>query len=292
MAIVLLALILASSTLACATRTVDQRVINRYGLDIYLRSEKKILGAAIDRGFDQPSDITVGRLRRILGSLEIERQEGARTVRGPAIQAELLAPISAGLAEAFREAKPSQEIVVMATRKQMQKGIFNRKFLTSFVSFIESGELVVHLSRADWALDENNRNHKIDHMPMPHVDDPQQKFRMVTNEYVKLAGRTGVQVDWNAAVFSEFANTPADQTPGASPPLPAAPQAKTKTVLMEATPAELPAPRALSQDQIEQLSPGALRELADLEEARRAGQITEDDYRTKRTEILDAAGAN
>lgn len=290
-AIVLLALISTFSTLACSTRTVDQRIINRYGLDVYLRSDKKILGPAIDRGFEHPSDISVDRLRRILGSLRIERKEGARTVLGPAFAAELLTPISSGLAEGFREADANQAIVVMAQRKQRQKGIFNRKFLTSFVTYIEAGDLVVHLSRSDWPLDDNDRNQKTDRLPMPHVDDPQQRFRMVTNEFVHLDGKTGVRVAWNDPVFSGFESPPAAAGTGSIPPPPVT-DAKPKTVLMEASMDELPEPQPLTASQIENLSPETLRELADLEEARRAGQLTEDDYRQKRSVILDRIPAN
>lgn len=292
------ALVAAFASTACSTRNVDDRIINRYGLDVYLRSEKKIFGPTIARGFDHPSDIEVARLRRILGSIEIERKEGARTVLGPAVAAELLEPVSAGVAEAFRRADPDQEIVVMALRKQMQKFIFDRKYLTSFVAFMKDDELYLYFSRSDWELDEKRKGP----LPLPNVEDPQQKFRMVSSRYIEGAGRGGVKVDWRNAVFSDYAGDPgAGSAAGAASTASesddgaassAAEPGQTKSVLMEARPGELPPLAPLTAEQFERLSPDDMRRLADLEDARKAGELKEEQYRIERARILERAGAN
>lgn len=256
---------------------------------MYLRSQKKIFGSEIPRGFSHPSDISVQTLRLILGSIEIERKEGARTVRGPAIAAELIVPVASGLAEAFREADPDQEIVVMAVRKQMQKYIFDRKYLTSFVAFIEGDSFYLYLSRSDWEIEEKGPKRPL---PMPKVEDPQQKFRMVTGPFVASAGVAGVRVDWRSDVFSEFEGAVATAVEEAADGAPVVVEetvieVQEKTVLMEAKPAELPPPAPLTSGQIEQLSPDDLRRLADLEDDRKAGRISEDAYRRERAGILD-----
>ncbi len=279
----------------CATRPRDDRIINRYGLNVYLRSDRKLFGKPLDRGYAQPSDIPVERLRVILGSLEIERRERARTVLEPAIPAEILNPVSAGVAEAFREATPADRIVVMAERKQMQKKIFDRKFLTTFVTWMEGDELIVHLSRADWPIDEKRKGE----LPRPHANNPQQKFRLVTNEFVHASGKTGVAIDWKSDVFGSFAK--ASELRGA--PVSAAASggaaasgavagAGEKTVLMEAEPEKPPASAPLTSAQLEGLDADDLRWLADLEESRVAGEITEEQYQRRRDAILEAASSD
>ncbi len=283
-----------SGSIGCATRTVEDRIINRYGLDVHLRSDRKLFGSAIDHGYAHPSDIPVERLRVILGSLEIERRERARTVREPAIPAEILVDVSSGVAEAFREAKSSERIAVMAERKQMQKKIFNRKFLTSFVTWMEGDELILHLSRTDWPIDEKRQSG----LPRPHPNDPQQKFRVVTNEFVRRSGETGVAIAWESEVFGSFANAsrlrsaPSTAATGGAAASGAVAGAGEKTVLMESAPAEPPPPEPLSSEQLKALDADDLRWLADLEEARSAGKITEDEYRRRRQAILDTAGSN
>lgn len=279
-----LAPLLAST--ACSVRTVEDQLISRYGIQVDLRSDKKPFSAAVDHGYAQPSQISVERLVIILGSLEIERREGARTVRGPAIPAEIVSPIAQALAESFREADSSQRIALSAERKQMQKAIFNRKFLTTLVTWMEGEDLVVHLSRSDWPIDEKRKSG----LPRPHVDDPQQKFRMVTNEFVRRAGRTGVAVTWRDEIFSTFAGARAVRTApaAASAPRPEAGDAS-KTVLMDSGPEALPEPEPLTNAQLQNLDASELRELADLEEARDAGRVTEDAYRRDRKALLDAA---
>ncbi len=269
----------------CSTRTVEDRIINRYGLDVHLLSEKKRFGSAIDHGYAHPSDIPVERLEIILGSLQIDRRVRANTVRGPAIPAEILGPVSQGLAEAFRRADSSQRIAVSAQRKQRQKGIFHRKFLTSFVAFMDGDDLVFHLSRSDWPVDENRKGG----LPKPHVDDPQEKFRVVTNDFIRRSGRTGVAVEWSSDVFGTFAAASAART---APVDAGAAGAGGTTVLMAEPEEELTELEPLTNEQLQRLSPSDLRDLADLEDARTAGRITEDEYRWQRRKVLDAAASD
>lgn len=288
-AMALACLALVPST-GCSTRSVDDRIINRYGLDVYLRTEKKLFGGTIEEGYAQPSEISEQRLKIILASLEIERREGARSVLGPAIPAEILDPVAEGLAQAFREANSSQRIVVSAERKQMQKAIFNRKFLTSFVTWIEGDDLVFHLSRADWPIDDKRQSG----LPKPHANDPQQRFRLVTNELVRRSGKTGVAVDWRSEAFRTFTSASLARTAPVSAAGPAQSSgAGSKTVLMESpeTDAVLPEPLPLTGEQLESLSPQDLRALADLEEERDAGRITEDEYRRNRARLLETIDA-
>jgi len=97
----LAALVALGSATGCATRPSSDRIVNRYGLDIYLQSEKKMFGGAIDRGFDHPAKISRDRIEAILSSIEIERRlDGSAFERVPAIQPELLNDVAIGVAQA------------------------------------------------------------------------------------------------------------------------------------------------------------------------------------------------
>jgi hypothetical protein len=282
----------------CSTRTSRDRIVNRYGLDVHLESERKMFGKAIDQGYAHPSDITVQRLEIILGSLEIERRERARTVIGPAIPAEILRPISQGLAEGFREADSTQHIAVIAMRKQRQKAIFHREFLTTLVAFMEGEDLVIHLSRSDWPVPDQQRNlpqqNQRTNVPFPGIDDPQEKFRVATNEFVRRSGRSGVAVDWQSDVFNSFASARvARAAPATGASAGSSDGAGGKTTVLMAEPEEpLPEIAPLTSEQIERLSPDDLRSLADLEEARTKGVLTEGEFRRKRQAILDASSGD
>jgi hypothetical protein len=269
---VFIVLVSISGSLGCSTRTVNSKVVGRHGLDIYLRSERAMFGDDVDRDFDQPADVSVERLEHILGSIEIETRESARvSERQHAIHAQIVADVADGVSKALAEAGPGQEIVVMAIRRQMQHGVFDRKYLTSFVVFMRNDRLYVHLSRVDWKIEK----HREDNLPMPHVNDREMEFRTVTNDYIHYAGRQGIEVDWRDPVFQKFQRLPGTIGEGQ----------RRKTVLMED---RLPrdAGGDLTTEQLGDLSPAALRELANLEEDRQAGRITEGEYRRNRQQIL------
>lgn len=269
--------------LGCSTRTSRDRIINRYGLDVYLLSERKTFGSAVERGYAHPSEIDQQRLEIILGSLQIEQRVRARTVIRPAIPAEILNDVANGLAEAFRRAESTDMIALSAQRKQRQKGIFHRMFLTSLIAFMEGDELVLHISRVDWPFEQDPRETRL---PMPQVDDPQQKFRVQTNEYVRRAGKTGVAIDWRSDVFSSFASAAAVRS------APADASAGGTTVLaVEPVEEELPEPEPLTNEQLQSLTSEDLRTLADLEDARSAGTLTEQEFRRQRQAVIDAAVA-
>jgi hypothetical protein len=187
---------------ACATRTVNDTVVDEYGLEIRLRSQRPWLGGTpVPRGFAHPARISPARLETILGGIQIdmrESEDSAIRERRYAIPRKILPDVADGLSHAFAEAGPDQEIVVMALQKRMQKGIFNRKYLTSFVTWIEGDDLVVQLSRLDWKTDQ----HRVgDRLPVPEVGEYVMPFTTVPNELYAVAGRQGVRVAWQSPVF-------------------------------------------------------------------------------------------
>jgi hypothetical protein len=177
------------------------------------------------------------------------------------------------MAAALETAGPNQEVVVMALRKQMQKGIFNRKYLTSFIAYMKDDRLYLLFSRVDWKVDDKSARKKL---PNPIRGEEVMAFRTVANENYRYAGRQGVEVLWQSAVFAR--------------PLVEPGSIKGKARRKEILAAE-PIPidergETATAEQIMSLSPEELRQLADLEEDRKEGTITEAEYLRARDQLL------
>ena len=200
-------LLVASLALpGCATRSVQQTVVDGYGLTIKLRSQAKPFGETTARGFEQPSVILPARLALILGGIEIDVRADADSPtreRRPAVPARILKPVSEGLAKAFTEASPDQEVVVLALRKQLQHGVFHRKFLTSFVTYLKDGEIHVFFSRVDWPVDAKRAG---DRLPEPRPNDRVMPITSVGNATYKKVGAQGVRTIWRSPAFGPVAS--------------------------------------------------------------------------------------
>ncbi len=196
-----LVLLMCLLPVACAQHSVSEDVIDRYGLTIKLRSWRPLFGDDVAREFQHPVAISAERLTRILGAIEVELPEDRdASLRGPraAVAAEILEDVASGLAQTFARATADQEIVVMALRKRRQHGIFNRKFLTSFVTYVKDERLFVLFSRIKWKTNQHSRD---DALPEPQPGEEAMNFRMVVNGPFERAGRQGVSVDWRDPIF-------------------------------------------------------------------------------------------
>ncbi len=216
--LVLLCLVLALP--GCATRTVQQKVVDEYGLTVKLRSHAKLFGETSPRGFDQPSVISAARLALILGAIEIDERESKDSTtreRRPAVPTRVLKQVARGLSLALAEASPDQEVVVLAVRKQAQHGIFNRKFLTSFVSYLKQDQIYFFFSRVDWPLDSKRAG---DRLPEPHANEEVMPINTVGNATFKKVGSQGVRVDWQSPRFDPPAPAATSAASTAPPPDP------------------------------------------------------------------------
>lgn len=207
----MIAILLSLALPSCATRTVQQKVVDEYGLTIKLRSQAKLFGATTPRGFEQPTVIAPSRIALILGGIEIDQRASKDAVvreRRPAVPAKILQQVSEGLSQAFSEASPDQEIIVLALRKQLQRGIFHRKFLTSFSTYLRDGEMYVFLSRVDWPLDSKRST---DRLPEPQPGESPMPITTVGNALYKKVGAQGVRTDWRSPEFGLLSRAPEAQ---------------------------------------------------------------------------------
>ena len=254
----------------CITRTVRQTVVDDGLNQVILRGEKRG-GTPVDRGYDQPLTIAASRMAHILSRIDVEDDSGKKKERRPAIPTEVLYPLADALAKGLAAADPSQEVVVQTVRRTKRFGVFDRFYLTSLLVFAKDDLLHIQVARSDWEIPPRRR----DQLPEPHPGEQEQAFRLLVDDGMSLSDAQSAVVDWRSPVFARPSRTRI--TPSG--------KVLRTTILMESE-EEAPAPRPeLSSE----LTPEQLRALADLEEARRGGTLSEAEYAAERNRILAPA---
>ena len=266
-----LALVLASA--GCGTRYARVPVHEDDLTQVLLRAELRD-GKPVDRGFAHPVTISGVRLAHVLAQLDVRAGSGeeAPSERRPAIHTDLVYPLGELLSRALDKADPSQEVVVQALRKERRLGLFTQSYATSFVAWVASdGRLYLSLSRLDWPVPKGQE----DEAREPVVGRETTAFRALASEGVDPVAHQIVAVHWRDDRFRR--PTTVQVGPGG--------KVSRRTVLMEE---EAPAPLDEPASETMPSDPEALRALADLEEARRAGELTEAEYLRKKREFLEA----
>lgn len=256
----------------CGTRTIKTPIVDTPALEVTLRHQLQN-GAVVDRSFQHPTSISPQRLSHILGAIDIEtRREDDKKVRVAAVHPALLDPLSQAMVDAFERADSSQEITVIAVRKQQRLGVFHKKFLTTLTAFFRDDRLYFYFSRVEWEIPKE-REKKV--MPEPRPGEKQMAFRTVAERKMRPAGSQGVAVRWRDNLFRSPVRT-ANETGGAR---------RERTILMES---QIPAAELEEEEDVgfDDIEPEILRALADLEDARRDGAITEAEYRERRETLL------
>lgn len=267
--LVALCIPLVLSVAGCWTRVRKEVLQDKEGLKVILRSQTRG-GDPIDKGFQHPITISGVRLANALSRIEVrtnDEEEG----RKPAIDATILFEIGDVLAAGLAKADSTQEVVVMAVKRSRRFGVFTDEKLTSFVAFVKDDRLVVQLSRIDWTVPKSDKQEAL---PEPNPEKPAMRFRVVPTDGMQSFGPQGVAIDWRAPQFKAGGSVRVTPTG----------KVVRKTILMETAPedpgAEDEAPLPTN------LAPATLRRLADLEESRRRGEMTESEYSAQRNEIL------
>ena len=266
-------LVLCAAALgACATRTVTEKVFDEDRVTVTLRGEQKG-GAPVDRGYAHPASISPTRLANILSRLDLRREGEDSNQHRPAVGTQALYPIAKGLSKALSLAGPSQEIVVLAIRKHKRFGIFDRDYLTSFIAYAKGEQLYLHLSRSDWEIGRG----KNDRVPQPKRGKHPQDFRVIPSHGMALVDSQSVAIDWRGEIFETASRSRI--TPDG--------KVVRRTILYESAPAQTPVAE-IDEPVASGLSATALRRLADLEEQRAKGQVSESEYHLRRREIVRA----
>jgi hypothetical protein len=268
-ALALIAVTIVAS--GCFTKVYRTPVYDQNGLEVFLRYESKG-GKPVDRGFSQPVTIAPVRLTNLLSRIEVRR--GDSPTRDPAIDTDLLYPLGEAISRALRKADSSQEVVVMAKQRKRNLMVFTQDHLTSLIIWNKDDKLYIKLGHLDAVMSKDPK----DVVKEPQVDKITGKARAVPSEGIAAEGTQLVTANWRESVFKDSGAL--SIRPGG--------QVVRRTVLMDsgeevATPTEPTSGAAIPPEGV---SPDGLRALADLEESRRRGELTEADYQAKRRAIL------
>lgn len=267
-----LVLLVAATVAGCITRTATTVVYDDGETKIELRAR-----TGIDRGFGHPLTVAPVRLAYILARIDVRKYDEDSQTRTPVIATDALFRIADGLAKALEEATPNQEIVVYTIERGSRFIVLQQKILTSFVAFVKDDRLHIHLSRVGWVIPPRRAND----LPVPVVGELKGKFRVVPGDAMELVDRQSVAIDWRAPLFGKPTRTRI--APGG--------KLQRRTILMESgavSAAPPPEPKAAIPADV---SSDDLRALADLQDLRQRGEISEAEYKRRRLEILATEGA-
>jgi hypothetical protein len=276
-----LALGFAALAAGCAT-PVSEDVFSEGPVKVTLRSQKRWqFGSLIEKNYDHPVTISAVRITHILSRIDM-RRAGKRE---PAIPTDMLFGIGEGVARALQRAGSEQEVVVMANQRSRRLGIFDHDYLTSFVCYVQGPQLFIHINRVDWEVPQKDR----DDPPQPKIGEHRMDFRVYPSEAMELVDTQSVAVVWADDIFAQPTRTKVLPTG----------RVVRKTILLESpedetAPSPVEGEEAAAPKAPEQpapvapsgLTPAQLRALADLEEARRDGKITEAEYAAEQQKIV------
>jgi hypothetical protein len=263
-----LAALCALAATGCITRTSRETVVDDGRTKVMLRSEKRGL-SLVEQGYDHPKTIAPVRMAHILSRIDLQPEAGKKNERRPAIPTETLYEVADALAKGLAAADPNQEVVLLSVRRSKRLGIFDRHHLTSLRAWAKDDVLYLQVARSDWEVPKRMG----DRLPEPHAGEQAQAFRLLVDDGMSLVDPQSVSIDWRSPVFAKPSRTRI--TPSG--------RVMRTTILMESE-EEAPPQRP---DASPELSPEQLRALADLEEARRAGTLSEAEYTAQRNRILD-----
>jgi hypothetical protein len=273
-----LAGLVACATALAGCMTTTTTVFEQRGTKVQLISKR---GDNIE--LNHPVIIAPVRLSHILARIDIRLSVKEGQQRVPGFHIESFDSISRGLARGLGEAGPKQRVVVYSIRRDRRFGIFDTNYLTSFIAYVHGKNLFLHLSRSEWEIPPRNK----DKLPRPKIGKFPSKFRVLPGKAMKIVDQQSLAIAWQDDIFAKATRT--RFTPSG--------KMMRKTILMES--AEPESDLDTESDAVEEkpvagptipadLSAKTLRELADLEEQRERGQLSEYEYQRKREKILDA----
>lgn len=269
-----LLLVVLLASLGCGPRYARVRLTDDRDMKVMLRSQLEN-GEPIPREFEQPATISSVRAAHILSAIDVRVTKGDSSERIPAFPTALLYEIGDQLSRALAKANPDQEVAIIAVRKDKRLGIFTVRYLTSLVAWVADDRLHIKLVRVEWEVPKDKK----DELPEPYVNRQVQSFKVVGADGILPVGPQQVAVEWRNPRFRKPSHVRVG--PGG--------KLIRRQVLLEEPIEEAPEGEELPSELSGNLSASTLRALADLQEQRAAGEISESVYHSRRRDILRAA---
>lgn len=253
-------------------RTVKSEVYKDQGVRVYLRHQERG-GEPVAEDFSHPVTLSPIRLTRILASVDIRERDRKENKgeRKAAVSTGLAYQLGEGLAAAFAKAEPHQEVMMMGVETKRRLGVFSADHLTSLVAWVHEDRLFLYFGSIDALLSDD----PTEKAPQPQRGKVTGKFKVLPARAVQPVGPQSVAVLWRNEVFAK--SGPIRTVSGG--------RILRRTVLMGED-ANESAENSLRDPLPADLSPDTLRALAELEEARRAGELTEGEYQHRRDELM------
>ena len=264
-----------ASLAGCATRYGRHTIIDRRVAKIDIVTEAEGFFGVKAQGYQHPAIISPERIVHILDAIEVETpQKNGSFIREPAIHPEIVEEAANAIVEALAQIGPDEKLGVKLIRKEAKLGIFHTKFLTSLLVHLQDDHIYVFLSRVNWPIPQKKEKGKL---PEPRPDERPMKFRVVSGEHIFYAGPQAVEVDWQNPVFRTAYHLPG--TSGGE-------KRRREVLFQSSVPKDELRESQDAQVSVDQLTPEQLRALADLEEDRREGRLTEASYQRAKRQLL------
>ena len=262
----------AAAQTGCITRQINETIYDDGKTEAILRSEKRGT-QVVPLGLDQPIDIASVRLAHILSRIDLRPGDGGD--RQPAIPLENLYDIAEALSLGLKQATPDQRVAIQSIRHGKSLFVFDRQYLTSLLAYMKNDVLYIQISRSDWEIPKaRQRNSPGASLPQTHIGEHPLDFRLVVDPGMVLADAQSVAVQWRDPIFRKPTRTRV--TPSG--------KIVRRIVLMESPMEDT---SDVSQPMVSpELSSDQLRALADLEDARKTGKISETEYFKRRGAVL------
>ena len=273
--------LVACAAVLAGCMTTKKTVLEKREITVQLISRR---GDPVE--LNHPVIIAPVRLSHMLTRIDIRLSVKEGQQRVPAFHIESIDSISEGLAKGLREAGPNQRVIVYSIRREKRFGIFDSNYLTSFIAYVHGDNLFLHLSRSDWEIPPRKK----DRLPEPKIGKFPTKFRILPSKAMRMVDEQSLAIAWGDKIFERPTRTRITPTG----------KMIRKTILMESDewendPDTQSEPGEAKPAGVLMIpagsSPKTLRELADLEERRQRGEISEFDYEQQRQKILDASSA-
>ena len=256
----------------CITRQINETIYDNGKTEAILRSEKRGT-QVVPLGLDQPNEIAPVRMAHILSRIDL-RPGGGGDCK-PAIPLENLYGIAEAVSLGLKQATPNQRVVVQSVRHGKSLFVFDRQYLTSLLAYMKNDVLFIQISRSDWEIPKSRqRDSPVTSLPQTQIGEHPLDFRLIVDPGMTLADAQSVAVQWRDPIFRKPTRT--RMTPSG--------KIVRRTVLMESP---IEDTSDVSQPTVSpDLSSSQLRALADLEDARQKGTVSETEYFKRRGAIL------